>query len=86
MHQGGDGTHKDPGQDVWVYDLKTQKQTQKIKLERPATAIQVSKDGAPLLFTIFIANPMLDIYDAVSGKHLRSVGEIGLTPTVLQTP
>jgi len=86
VHHGGDGSHKDPGQDVWVYDLKTQMRTQKIKLERLATAIQVSKDDAPLLFTIFIANPTLDIYDAVSGKHLRSVGEIGLTPTVLQTP
>ena len=45
MHQGGDDTHKeDPGQDVWVYDLEKQKQVQKIKLEKLATAIQVSKD------------------------------------------
>jgi len=86
VHQGGDGSHKDPGQDVWVYDLSTQQQIQKIKLDKPATAIQVSKDDAPLLFTIFIANPTLDIYDALSGKYLRSVDEVGLTPTILQTP
>ena len=86
VHQGGDGTHKDPGQDVWVYDLKTQQQIQKIKLDRLSTSIQVSKDGAPLMFSIFIGDPTLDVYDAFSGKHLRSVDEIGFTPTVLQTP
>ena len=86
VHQGGNGTHKDPGQDVWVYGLKTQKQIQKIKLDRLSTSIQVSKDDAPLMFSIFIGAPTLDVYDAFSGKHLRSVNEIGFTPTVLQTP
>jgi len=86
VHQGGDGSHKDPGQDVWVYDLKTHQQIQKIKLDKPSTAIQVSKDDAPLLFSIFIGNPTLDVYDALSGKLLRSVDEIGFTPTLLQTP
>lgn len=86
VHQGGDGSHKDPGQDVWVYDLKTQQQLRKIKLDKLATSIQVSKDDAPLLFSIFIGNPTLDIYDASSGKHLRAVDEIGFTPTLLQTP
>ena len=86
VHQGGDGSHKDPGQDVWVYDLKTQRQLQRIELDKLSTAIEVSKDDTPLLFSIFIGNPTLDIYDAVSGKYLRSVEEIGLTPTLLQTP
>jgi methylamine dehydrogenase heavy chain len=86
VHQGGIDTHKDPGQDVWVYDLKTQKQIQKIKLDKLATSIQVSKDDAPLMFSIFIGAPTLDVYDASSGKLLRSVDEIGFTPTLLQTP
>jgi methylamine dehydrogenase heavy chain len=86
VHQGGDGTHKDPGQDVWVYDLGKQQQVQKIRLDKPATSIQVSKDAAPLLFSIFIASSTLDVYDAVSGNHLRSVDEIGFTPTIMETP
>ena len=86
MHQGGDGTHKDPGQDVWIYDLEKQQQVQKIRLDKLSTAIQVSKDDKPLMFSIFIANPVLDIYDASSGEYLRSVNEIGFTPTILQTP
>jgi methylamine dehydrogenase heavy chain len=86
VHQGEVFTHKDPGMDVWVYDLEKQQQLQKIKLNDIATSIQVSKDDAPLMFSIFIGNPTLDVYDAISGKHLRSVGEIGFTPTLLQTP
>jgi len=86
VHQGGDGSHKDPGQDVWVYDLDTRLQDSKISLDRPSTAIQVSKDDAPLLFSIFIGNPVLDIYDALTGAHLRSVDEIGFSPTILMTP
>ncbi len=86
VHKGGEDTHKDPGQDVWVYDLKTQKQIQRIKLDKLSTAIELSKDDAPLMFSIFIGNPTLDIYDAFSGKLLRSVDEIGFTPTFLQTP
>jgi len=86
MHQGGDDSHKDPGQDVWVYDLEQQKQVRKIKLANLATSIQVSKDDKPLMFSIFIAVPSLDIYDAGNGKYLRSVGELGFTPTILQTP
>lgn len=86
VHQGGVDSHKDPGQDVWVYDLDTHQRLRKIKLDRPATSIQVSKDAKPLLFTIFIANPGLDVYDATSGKALRRVPEIGFTPTIMQTP
>jgi methylamine dehydrogenase heavy chain len=86
VHQGGTDTHKDPGMDVWVYDLKTQKRIQKIKLDKLSTSIQVSKDDSPLMFSIFIGAPVLDVYDAASGELLRSVDEIGFTPTLLQTP
>jgi methylamine dehydrogenase heavy chain len=86
VHQGGADSHKDPGKDVWVYDLKAQKQIQKIKLDKLATSIQLSKDDTPLMFSIFIGAPTLDVYDAASGKLLRSVDEIGFTPTLLQTP
>jgi len=86
VHQGEHDTHKEPGQDVWVYDLAAQKQVRKIKLDKLSTSIQLSKDDAPLMFSIFIGNPVLDIYEASSGKLLRSVNEIGFTPTIMQTP
>ena len=46
----------------------------------------MSQDPQPLLFACSLENNRLDIYDATSGKYLRSVDPLGLTPTVLVTP
>jgi methylamine dehydrogenase heavy chain len=35
VHQGGPDTHKDPGTEVWVYDLATRKRVQRIPLLNP---------------------------------------------------
>jgi methylamine dehydrogenase heavy chain len=86
MHQGPRSTHKDPGVDVWVYDLATGKRVREIKLKNPASSIQVSQDDKPLLYGAFLASPVLDIYDAETGDHLRSVGDLAQTATVLVTP
>ncbi len=83
MHQGGPDTHKDPGSEVWVYDLGTRQRTQRIVLKEPVTSIAVTPDDAPLLFAIFIGAPKVDVFDARSGKLLRSIGEIGFTPSTL---
>jgi methylamine dehydrogenase heavy chain len=85
MHVGDLNTHKDPGTEVWVYDLGTKKRVQRIKLEAPATSIVLTRDAKPLLFTIFLGAQKVEVYDPQSGKHLRTIGEIGLTPTTLVT-
>jgi len=86
MHQGDVYTHKDPGREVWVYDLAKHARIQKISMQHDAGSIQVSRDAHPLMFSIFIESNVLDIYDATSGKFLRSVTDIGTTPTVLVSP
>src|SRR4051812_12840490 len=86
MHQGELDTHKDPGREIWVYDLAKRARIQKIPLQHDTGSIQVSRDAHPLLFCIFIESNVLDIYDATSGKFLRSVTDIGTTPTVLVNP
>lgn len=87
VHQGGAHTHKNPGKDVWVYDLKTQKRVRQIKLEATAKSIEVSRDAEPLLYTLFDEQPGTHIYDARSGAHLRHVEEVGFSPTmVLSVP
>jgi hypothetical protein len=58
---------------------------QRIKLEAPATSIVLTRDAKPLLFTIFLGAQKVEVYDPQSGKHLRTIGEIGLTPTTLVT-
>ena len=86
MHRGGLATHKDPGKDVWVYDLTSGRRIQRIGLQRLASSIQLSSDAQPLLYSIFIDGSDLDIYDASSGKLLRTVAHVGTTPTLLVTP
>jgi methylamine dehydrogenase heavy chain len=86
MHQGGVDTHKDPGNEIWVYDLATKKRVQRIETADLASSIQVSNDPEPLLFTVFLGRPALDVYDARSGKHLRSVEPLGFSPTLIHVP
>jgi methylamine dehydrogenase heavy chain len=39
MHQGGDDSHKDPGTELWVYDLATRKRVQRIELRHPGFSL-----------------------------------------------
>ena len=86
MHQGGPETHKDPGKEVWVYDLGRHQRVQRIALRSPAGSIQVTRDDRPLLFAAFIGSTTLEVYDAKTGSYLRSVENVGTTPTLLVTP
>ncbi len=86
MHRGGVETHKDPGKDVWVFDVPTRQRVQQFALKNMATSIQLSNDAQPLLYSIFIDGTDLDIYDAATGKLLRSVDHVGTTPTIMVTP
>ncbi len=86
MHRGGIETHKDPGKDVWVFDVSTRQRVQQIALKSLASSIQLSNDAQPLLYSILIDDPNLDIYDAAAGKLLRSVAHVGTSPTLMVTP
>ena len=87
MHQGGPGTHKNPGSEIWVYDLASKKRMQRIELEHHATSVNVSKDDNPLLYTVSLESPVLRVLDAKTGKHLRGVElSATTTPTVIQIP
>ena len=39
MHQGGPDGHKDPGTEVWVYDLATRERLERIELESPGLTL-----------------------------------------------
>jgi len=86
MHRGGIATHKDPGKDVWVFDVSTHQRVRQIALKNLASSIQISTDEHPLMFGIFTDSPDLDIYDAASGALLRTVDHIGTTLTIMVTP
>ncbi len=85
VHQGGPGTHKSAGSQVWVYDPKTRKRVRIIRLAAPATSIAVSQDDQPLLVTSNAAVPAVLVYDARSGQPLRTIEGPPFTPIILQT-
>jgi len=80
MHQGGPGSHKDPGTELWVYDVAKGQRIQRIVLDAPATAVAISQDDKPLLFTAMFGDSNFKIYDPASGKLLRETA--GLSPTL----
>lgn len=86
MHKGGKYTFWDPAEEIWVYDLEQHVRLQRIKVEHPATSIQVSQDAEPLLYTTLFGGSNLDVYGAKTGEHVRTVEELGASPVFLQIP
>lgn len=58
MHRGGPDTQQEPGTEVWVYDIKTQRRIERIKLEELSIAIGVSQGARPRLYSVDFFWPM----------------------------
>jgi methylamine dehydrogenase heavy chain len=86
MHRGDLSTHKDPGKDVWVFDVASRSRVQQIALKNLSSAIQLSRDDRPLMYSILLDGTDLDVYEASSGRLLRTVDHIGTSPTIMVTP
>lgn len=77
MHPNGhDGTHKDPGTEVWVFDPDSKQRVDRIELATPAITMGMTNDEEALLVTTNI-NLEIDVYNANSGEHLRTIGNFG---------
>jgi len=89
MHEGGEGSHKDGGTEIWVFDMATHKRLARWPVRasglKNVLAIQVSQDAAPLLFAA-TANADVAIFDALTGqmKHLEK--HLGQTPWMMLNP
>jgi methylamine dehydrogenase heavy chain len=75
MHRGGEGSHKQGGTEIWVFDLKTHQRiarwpTTPLRLG-PVSAVQVSQDAAPVLFAGTDKSEVA-VFDALTG-HLRHI-------------
>jgi methylamine dehydrogenase heavy chain len=82
MHQGGNWTHKKPGEEVWVYDTAGKKLLQRIPLEHHAISVTVTQDDQPLLFVLDEA-ARLSSYDATSYEHKGDKEGVGISPFLL---
>lgn len=84
MHRGNEWTYKFPGNEVWVFDSKTRKRIQRLKLREQALSIGISADGQQL-YALDDAKATLDIYRLPEGQLLHSVDQLGLSPSALYT-
>jgi methylamine dehydrogenase heavy chain len=73
MQAGGkDGSHKDGGTEVWVFQPESGTLNRRIKLDTPGGSIAVTR-SSPSYLVVTNANMFLDVYEAESGKFLRSI-------------
>jgi methylamine dehydrogenase heavy chain len=86
VNQGGAHSHKNPGEQVWVYDLGSRERLQVIDVGGHVSAIAVTKDSAPLLFGTMLDAPVVRVLDARTGavKHVIEGGPS--TPGFPQVP
>ncbi|HLK86314.1 MAG TPA: amine dehydrogenase large subunit [Candidatus Binataceae bacterium] len=81
MHQGGgEWTHKNPGTEVWVYDLKQHKRIDRIVLPQAANSILVSQDNAPTLFALSAMPAMMQSFSALDGRYLGTISGLSGVP------
>ena len=89
MHEGGEGTHKDGGTEIWVFDLATHQRLARWPLRNQglsrAVAVQVSQDAAPILFAATDTGAVA-VLDALTGRVRHVEQHLGQTPWMLLTP
>ena len=77
MHpEGYEGSHKDPGVEVWVFDVDSGTRVDRIALELPAITFGLTNDDEPLLLATNI-NLEVDVYDVGSGAYQRTLAGTG---------
>jgi len=77
LAEGYDGSHKDPGVEVWVFDVQKQERIKRIPLELPAITMGITQGENPLIITTNI-NLAVDVHDGTNGKFLRTLNDIGV--------
>jgi methylamine dehydrogenase heavy chain len=84
MHKGGKWTHKQAGDEVWVFDTVAKKRLHRLPLEHHSPTIAVSQDERPLLFAL-TETAILTSYDATTFEKKAERTGLGITPWLLYT-
>jgi methylamine dehydrogenase heavy chain len=71
-----EGTHKDPANEVWVFNTATKARVKRLRLTRPGSSISLTHAPEPLL--LVQTGERLDVYDAREGGLIRSMDLPGL--------
>lgn len=80
---GYEGSHKDGGTEVWVYDIKKKKRIQRVPLKSRAWSMGVTGGEKPMMVTANLAG-IMDVYDPAKGEHLRQLeGTVTYNPVAI---
>jgi methylamine dehydrogenase heavy chain len=89
MHAGGEGTHKDGGTEIWVFDLASHRRLARWPMHidgaKRVMAVQVSQDDAPLLFAATDSSDVA-VLDALTGRVRHVEKHLGQTPWLMLNP
>lgn len=66
-----EGTHKNPGTEVWVFNPATKTRVKRVRLVRPGSSIALTHGPEALL--LVQAGERLDVYDTQGGALVRSM-------------
>lgn len=80
---GREGSHKDGGTEVWVVDPAKKASIARIPLRGVGVSIELTREPQPKL-VVARADSLIDVYDAVSGAFLHSLGaRVAFNPQTL---
>lgn len=76
QRDGHEGTHKEPANEVWVYDAASKTRVRRLPLVRPGSSLALTHGAEALM--LVQAGERLDVYD-LKGALLRSLDLPGFT-------
>ncbi len=89
MHRGGEGSHKDGGTEIWVFDYNKHTRLARWPLQAKdvgaSIAVQVSQDDHPIVYAATEKSNVL-VIDALTGKLRHVERALGQTPWMILTP
>lgn len=85
MQEGAtEGTHKNPANEVWVFNPATKARVKRLRLVRPGSSVSITH-GDPQLMLVQ-AGEILDVYDSQTGALVRSMDLPGMHTRVQMDP
>ena len=89
MHEGGEGSHKEGGTEIWVFDTDRHQRIARWPIDThrygAVLAVQVTSDIQPLLFAL-TENSTLLVIDPRSGHIKHAEPKLGQSPWYLLNP
>jgi methylamine dehydrogenase heavy chain len=82
MHQGGEWTHKQAGEEIWVFDVTSHRRLARIELEHGSHSLTVTQDGQPLIVALS-EGASIAVFDGESYEHKGDKEGIGDSPYLL---